>query len=67
MPKKLDWKQTRRARPVYDRTHPTVTRPDGATIYRTGSGTTRGSKPCACGRTISANKEKCAGCAGVAK
>ncbi len=24
-----------------------------------------GSKPCECGRTISANKEKCAACAGV--
>ncbi len=60
-----DWKRFRRARPVYDHRPPEVTRPDGATIYRTGSGASRGSKGCACGRTISANKEKCAGCAGV--
>jgi len=58
-------KNVKRVRPTYDRKE-RVRYPDGAQITRFAPTLRpRGSKPCACGRTISANKEKCAACAGV--
>ncbi len=57
-------KAIKRVRPTYDRKR--GTRSDGAVVYR-GFPTLahNPAHPCACGRTISANKTKCAGCVGV--
>ena len=50
----------KRVRPVYSK----GSRTDGAVVYRVLVATrSRGSKPCKCGRIISANKETCLGCA----
>jgi hypothetical protein len=61
------WKANRRVRPVYDRgmlgANKSGTRADGAVFYRAYPVLSRGSQPCACGRTISANKTQCLSCA----
>ena len=58
-------KNVKRPRPIYNRAKG-FRYPDGAEVYRAFPALKpRGSKPCKCGRTISANKDQCAGCAGV--
>jgi len=58
-------KNVKRTRPIYHRDNE-MRYPDGAHVYRAlPTLKPRGSKPCKCGRTISANKDQCAGCAGV--
>jgi len=57
----------KRVRPKYDRARGFRT-PDGAEIMREIPKLRRnGSKLCGCGRIISANKTKCAACAGVSR
>ncbi len=58
---KQAWKLNRRARPKYDRK--SGTREGGAVVFRSYPKLRPiGSRPCGCGRTISANKDSCKGC-----